>query len=427
MRGLWMARSRLAGLVSLVLSACGPTYGPAFDASLAVEPPEPDAVDAVVFLIGDAGDAERGTSPVLARLRSDVEFWAERIPADSAVTVLFLGDNVYPVGIRDRDHPDFETDSSRLWSQIDVVGGPLARARGVQGLFMAGNHDWGNMAGERGLARLANQEAQIDHARASGLAVRLLPSAGAPGPVVVDLEDRARLVLMDTHWFLQERDARARATFFEALRAGLEGAEGRHLILAAHHPYQSAGPHGDLAPGAKALGLMWLMKKSGTLVQDLNSPIYDDLLRELRASFRTTGRRPLIFAGGHDHSLQVMDPITPDGPRNVLVSGAGSKLTRFAPTDQLRYAATRPGYMTIVFRENRAVDLFVTASAEPEEGPCRGLDGDDLERCVAEGAAEMQIVYSERLVPEGGEPARASTVRGNGAGPRELVPPLPPR
>lgn len=404
MPGSSVTRTVSAGLVASLVLACAPTPGPAFPPMLNVDVAEPGAVDAVVFLIGDAGNALRGTSPVLERLRSEVEYWSERIPTDSAVHVLFLGDNVYPVGIRDRDHPEFPADSSRLWSQIDVVSGPAAVARKAQGSFMAGNHDWGNMAGQGGVARLKNQESQIEQARASGSQVRLLPRAGEPGPVVVDVQDRARLILMDTHWFLQERDAGARAEFFQEVEAGLEGAGDRHLILAAHHPYQSAGPHGALTPGAKALGLLWLMKKSGTLVQDLNSPIYDDLLRELRETFRSTGRRPLIFAGGHDHSLQVMDPTTPDGPRNVLVSGAGSKLTELAPTEELRYAAARPGYMTVLFLENQAVDLFITASASSEEQPCAHAGGRELERCVSEGAAAMEVVYSERIVSELGRP-----------------------
>lgn len=393
------SRAAVAALALAVVAACAPVPAPEFAPAVGVDLPDPEAVDAVVFLVGDAGNAERGTSPVLERLGADVEYWSGHLQRDSSVTVLFLGDNVYPVGIRDRDHSGFVTDSSRLWSQIDVLTGPAARRHGAQGLFMAGNHDWGNMAGEKGLARLRNQEVLIDAARAGGLAVHLVPEAGEPGPVVLDLRDRARLMLMDTHWFLQEPDPGARAAFFEELREGLSGAGDRPLILAAHHPYNSAGPHGALAPGAKALGLLWLMKKSGTLVQDLNSPIYDDLLDEMQASFRTVERRPLIFVGGHDHSLQVMDPATEDDPLHILVSGAGSKLSDLAATEHLRYAATRPGYMAVVFRRDRAVDLFVVAADAAEEGLCAGTVGPEREACVARGAAAMHLVYSERLVP----------------------------
>jgi hypothetical protein len=335
-----------------------------------------------------------------------VEFWSERLAPDSAVTVLFLGDNVYPVGIRDRDHEEFPTDSLRLWSQIEAVTGPAALERGTRGLFLAGNHDWGNMAGERGVARLRNEQAQIDAARAGGLPVWLLPNAGEPGPTVLDLQDRVRLLLVDTHWFLQERSGRARAEFFADLRTGLEEAGDRHVIMAAHHPYETAGPHGALAPGAKAFGLLWLLKKSGTLVQDLNSPIYGDLLSQMRSSFRLVGRRPLVFAAGHDHSLQVLEPATDDGPETVLVSGAGSKLTELAMSPQLRYAAARPGFMTLIFRQNQAVDLFVTA-ADSTEITCPGEPEEERVACVTERAAAMKLVYSERLVPEGGTPSRS--------------------
>jgi hypothetical protein len=418
----------LALATGVVMAACGPGPGPEFRPVLDIDFPEPDAVDAVILLIGDAGQGERGTSPILQRLRSDVEFWSERLAADSAVTVLFLGDNVYPVGVRDRDHRQFPTDSLRLWSQIEVVAGPAALARGTRGLFMAGNHDWGNMAGRRGLARLRNEQEQIDSARGMGLPVWLLPEAGEPGPAVLDLQDRVRLLLMDTHWFLQERSGRARARFFTDLRKGLEEAGDRHVILAAHHPYESAGPHGALAPGAKAFGLLWLMKKSGTLVQDLNSPIYEDLLRQLLSSFRLVERRPLIFAAGHDHSLQVLDPATDYGPETVLVSGAGSKLTDLAVSPQLRYAAARPGYMTLVFRQNEAVDLFVTA-ADSTDVTCPAEPEEARLSCMGDRATAMKLVYSERLVPEGGAPSAvggASEVTDT-AGGRSAPARLPPR
>jgi hypothetical protein len=203
---------------------------------------------------------------------------------------------------------------------------------------------------------------------------------------------------VDTHWFLQERDPGARSVFFGRVRQRLSDAdaEGRHLILAAHHPYQSVGPHGERMPGMKALGLEFLLKKSGTLVQDLNSPIYGDLLLELESSFRDVAR-PLIFAGGHDHSLQVMDPATEYGPRTVLVSGAGSKLSDYADSPHLRYAASRPGYMTVIFRKNGAVDLFVTASASRDVS-CEEETGESRAMCVRDGAAAMRQVYSERLV-----------------------------
>ena len=59
--------------------------------------PVPDApkVDAVLFLLGDAGElTER--SPLSRALAADVERWSAALKRDSAVSVAYLGDMVYP-------------------------------------------------------------------------------------------------------------------------------------------------------------------------------------------------------------------------------------------------------------------------------------------------------------------------------------------
>lgn len=405
--------SRIALWAAIGAAGCSPTLAPEFRGEPPLTFPEPDAVDAVVFLIGDAGAALRGTSPVLRHLGENVEYWSERLVRDSAVTVAFLGDNVYPVGIRDRDTQFFPEDSSRLWSQIDVLDGPFSRARGAAGVFLAGNHDWGNSTGRAGLARLHNQEALLDSARAAGTPVWLLPEAGDPGPQIRDVRSNVRMVALDTHWFLQSPSDLERDAFFERVDRVMEEAEDRHVIMLAHHPYQSAGPHGLLAPGARAVGLMYLMQKSGTLIQDLNSPLYRDFRTRLRAAFRRGGKAPLVFAAGHDHSLQVLDPDTQDGPGTILVSGAGSKLTQLAEADNLRYAAARPGYMALIFRRNEAVDLYVFA-AESADPTCPEEPIEERVVCMDRETAGIQLVYSERLAPEQSIEPMPPTAGGGG-------------
>lgn len=393
------------GLFGGLLLAAGCVTGtpPEFRGDPPMDFPEPDAVDAVVFLIGDAGDATPDNSPVLERLAADVEYWAELLERDSAVTVAFLGDNVYPVGVRDRGQPEFAADSARLWSQIGVLAGPFARERGAAGFFLAGNHDWGNTIGEMGVVRLQNQAALLDSARADGIAVSMVPAPGDPGPWVNDVRSNVRLMAIDTHWFLQSPRAQARNEFFLSVYEAMVAAEDRHLIMLAHHPYQSAGPHGLLTPGDQGLGLMYLMRKSGALVQDLNSPIYNDFRRRLDGTFEQVGRPPLVFAAGHDHSLQVLDPDSEGGPETVLVSGAGSKLTAVADAPELRYAASRPGYMMLIFRSNEAVDLYVVA-APTADPTCPEGEGFDRESCMAETTEGIALVYAERLAPEASLP-----------------------
>lgn len=387
------------GALALGCAACGNATVPDLPPHDPIEVPDPEQVDAVLFLIGDGGATVEGRSPTLVALRRDVEEWSEALARDSAVSVIYPGDIVYPVGLRDRDHPDFETDSVRLWNQIDLVRGPAALEHATLGLFLAGNHDWGNARGDAGLARIRNLEAALVRARTTGPRVALLPEAGSPGPVIRDLRENVRIMLVDTHWFLQPQPEREMDAFFEALAEGLTSAGDRHVIMVQHHPYRSAGPHDALLPGASAFGIQFLLKKTGTLVQDLDSPVYDQFRRRLRATFRETGRPPLIFAGGHDHSLQVLEGLGPDDPGVSVVSGAGSKLTPITDAGGMLYGASRPGYVALFFGSDDSVALYVIAG-DPDRLSCSGITmGEAAEQeCMRAGVDSLRVRWSSLLV-----------------------------
>ncbi len=357
--------------------------------------------------MGDAGVAERGRSPLLRRISEEVDQWAETLPAGS-VAVTFLGDNVYPVGIRDGG-PERAQDSTRLWSQVEVVATDIAVDREVVGLFTPGNHDWGNMVGEEGRERLANEEAMLTRAGEQGIRVELLPSGGLPGPSVRDLGSAVRLVFIDTHWLLQEPGGDWQDGFFAEVASALRGADGRRVVMLAHHPLRSAGPHGALVPAMDAMGLLYLFKKSGTLIQDLNSPVFSVFLGRLREAFARGGGPPLVLAGGHDHSLQVLSPLQPGDPPHLLVSGAGSKLTDISAVPGLRMGVSQPGFMELLFLRGGGVQLRVFA-AGPGDQHCpvgiRGLRSEAararLGLCLERSAAAFRVIYAEDLKPVAG-------------------------
>lgn len=379
-----------------------------FPALASVPVPPPGQVDAVVFLLGDAGAAEQGTSPLLVALKADIERWSALLKRDSAVTVAFLGDNVYPQGVHNRDDPSFPQDSTRLWNQIDLVGGPEATRQATIGLFVTGNHDWGNTTGDAGFERVRNQERMLTAARESGRKVALLPSGGDAGPVFRDLRRNVRIAFFDTHWFLQERSPQLREQFFTRLRQTLDGARDREVILVAHHPYYSAGPHGAIIPGYHTLGVAYVLKEAGALVQDLNSPPYDELLAGLRRTFDTSRKPPLIYAGGHDHSLQVLTGAGEFDPRFVLVSGAGSKSSSIEMASGLVWGGSQPGYMMLVFRKDDAVDLYVVGGNE-KDLKCAGSE-DAIRECMNDGVNSFKIVYSASLLGPSKQPRELAAV-----------------
>ncbi|MDH3223259.1 MAG: hypothetical protein OEO23_06045, partial [Gemmatimonadota bacterium] len=276
----------------------------------------------------------------------------------------------------------------------------------VVGLFTPGNHDWGNMVGDEGRARLANEEAMLTRARAQGLRVELLPGGGFPGPVVRDLGPAVRLVFIDTNLVLQEPTGDWHDEFFAGISSALLGAAGRQTIVLAHHPLRSAGPHGALVPAMNAMGLLYLFKKSGTLIQDLNSPVFSVFLERLREAFAAGGGPPLVVAGGHDHSLQVLSPRESGDPPHLLVSGAGSKLTDIAVVPGLRMGLSRPGFMALVFRRGGGVQLRVFAGGPGDQHCPVGVQGPGseaararLDRCLHRSAAAFRVVYAEDLSP----------------------------
>lgn len=385
-----MKRSSLVVIqiaAALLVGACGrQAYVPREIQTL--PEPDPAEVAAVLFLVGDAGAASVETTPLLHRLRRDVEAWSAALSADSAVTVLFLGDNVYPSGVRDPGSDDFTRDTTYLAAQAWAVDGPSARAHGTRGIFLPGNHDWGNLAGLPGVERLKNEERVLDAWAAAGRTVSLRPEAGSPGPVTVAVGP-ATVVLLDTEWWLQSDDSVAKAATIDSLEAVLWGARGETTLVAAHHPLVSVGPHGARGAGSPA----GLLSRAGALVQDLNSAPYEELRRELSRAFRET-ERPLAYAAGHDHTLQVLHTAGPGQPGWTLVSGAGSKLENISDADALEWAAAKPGFMRLVFLRDGGVQLFV------EAGPASTLScgsGPRLGSCMSEAVAAYTTVHAERL------------------------------
>ncbi len=359
--------------------------------------PPIDEVESVTFLVGDAGKTIPDRSPLLEAMRHDIENWAAVLDP-GAVSVLFLGDLVYPVGVRDRSHPQYVQDSTRLWNQIELLAGPNARERGAAGWFVPGNHDWGNTSGTAGLDRIVNLDRELSRARSVGIRAELQPPFGGAGPSIVDVGRHLRVAMVDTHWFLQNRSRERTEGFIAGVRGALRTAGDRHVLIAAHHPYRSVGPHGA-TPLDPAWGVGFVLRKSGAIVQDLNSTVYAELLHRMQSVFAVAERPPLIFAGGHDHSLQVLEGETVRDPVHVLVSGAGSKVSSIEGSPQLAFGAARPGYMKLVTTRDGGITLFVVAG-DPERLVCPEAEPERTE-CMVSAGNDFEIVFAKRLAEPG--------------------------
>jgi hypothetical protein len=352
-------------------------------------PPAPTQlleVSAVLYLIGDAGEVTR-ESPVIVRLKREV---AQR-SQDSEVVVAFLGDNVYSSGLHEPEHPSHQEDVEHLEAQIDVLRGTRAK-----GIFIPGNHDWG-YSGERGLAQIQRQGAYLTAAAKGGVDVALTPAAGCPGPALLPLGASVLLVMLETDLWLRDQapvEGCANASLEQALVA-LRGAlqenaagDGRHVVVLAHHPLRSRGPHGGhfstrdyLFPLTNLWGPLYIpiplvypmVRSLGSSSEDLANPRYTRIREQLAAVFSEFPDNPLVYAAGHEHNLQVFEG-DGYGVGYILVSGAGSKLSDVGKGDALFVAGKQQrehGYMRLEFLKDGRVLLSVitdgTASCEDPE------------------------------------------------------------
>lgn len=346
-------------------------------------------VESVTFLIGDMGKASWENSPLAHFVAQQVDAWSRDIGTDSAVSVVFLGDNIYPSGMHDPADKLYLSDSTAIDTQIRILSGPGAIANKARGIFIAGNHDWGHMFGPDGEKRLKNQEDWISRRRAGGINVRFLPPAATPGPGIVDVGRHLRMLFIDTAWWLLSADKNEKDRLMARLHAALAQRGARNVMIAAHHPMRSASSHGGLTSFWSAFGVKWLLQKSGAALQDLNSLPYRDLLSRLDATFNAAGP-PLIFVGGHDHNLQVMQGINETEPRFILVTGAGSKSSKIGHAEGMLFRASEPGFMQVVVKKNGTVDLYVWAA------PAQYLTCADAQ-CVADGVAAFRYRFGQPL------------------------------
>lgn len=335
-------------------------------------PPAPPLADVEtsLYLIGDAGAPDPAGEPVLRAVAAD-------IGASTAGQrmLLFLGDNVYPRGFPEADDPDRPEAERRLSTLISV-----ARETRTPAIFIPGNHDWNYGAGgevDRILRAIRFGQGL------AGDSVRFLPEDACPGPEVVDVSDRIRVIAIDTQWWLLENpfegtpeacETRSAAGFVAALRDDLETANGRQVVVVGHHPLTSGGPHGGyfslrqhIFPLTEVWDWAWiplpvlgsiypLARRSGISDQDMSGSRYRAMREAIEDVF--AANQPLLYAGGHDHSLQVS---TATEARYHVVSGAGiyhHESPVHAGTGTL-FAESEAGYMRLDFGAGGGVRLAV--------------------------------------------------------------------
>jgi hypothetical protein len=290
-----------------------------------------------VILIGDGGTpAARDETLAL------VGVWGDAHP--DRTTAVFLGDNVYPAGIQGAG-PARARGEAILLQQI--------QATRAHKLFVPGNHDWGYEQFRQGTpAILKNQQQFIDEHKEQR--VDFEPREGCPGPTAVPVLEPEReipggltIIALDLYWwFLPEAKRpvcdgiKTTEDFITKLRAELAARHGENVVVVAHHPIRSGGPHGGFTRGFWTdLGVSIFYKFYS--LQDQIEPTYHEMVRVLGEVLAENP--PLAMVGGHDHSLQILEG--GDSARLIVVSGASSEVTRVTAIEGTLFAHAHRGFV----------------------------------------------------------------------------------
>jgi Outer membrane protein/protective antigen OMA87 len=320
-----------------------------------------DSVSARIILVGDAGALVNGTHPVVSAIKNYMH-------PDKKTTIVYLGDNLYKIGLPDEAHVNYVLSRSVLDSQMAVAENTPARV-----YFIPGNHDWEN-GGTFGWDALLRQEAYINSMSEKN--VHFIPSEGCPGPVEVPLSDEATMIVFDSQWWLHRHvkpgvdwdcECKTESEFTIALSEMLRKNYNKLVILACHHPFMSNGIHGGyfglkqhvfpLTDWRKKLyiplpviGSIYPISRSvfGSH-QDMNYPAYQNMIDQVQKVAKDHPH--LIYATGHDHSLQLLK----DTLHHYIVSGSGCQTSRVEDSRRSIFTRDSMGYAVVEVSKNKHV------------------------------------------------------------------------
>jgi hypothetical protein len=347
-------------------------------ATLAPAPAAPmDSIELALFLIGDAGSKRYDGEPVLQELTRQADSFRS-----VRQYVVFLGDNVYPRGVPPAGEPMRNDAERKLAAQVQAI-----RKGAGAGILVPGNHDW-DRQGRNGWDAIRRQDTLVQ--QLGGEQVRLLPHGGCPGPEVVDVGDRVRVIALDSEWWVHNHvkpsgagspcPTRTEQEVTDSLLGALRDKGSRYAVVVDHHPLRSGGEHGGsftladhIFPLRNVKSWLWiplpiigslypLARQNGVTNQDLSGRKYTRMVRALEAVFAQYP--PLVMASGHDHDLQVIRGNRPEitNAGYQLVSGAGilghTGLVR--RVDGSLFERDAAGFMRLDFTRDGRVRLAVT-------------------------------------------------------------------
>ncbi|MDN5203902.1 BamA/TamA family outer membrane protein [Fulvivirgaceae bacterium BMA10] len=336
-----------------------------------------DSLLHTIYLIGDAGEPAPGIHLDQNLLLLENQLMA----SGEKSTVIFLGDNIYPMGLPEKNHHSRKSAERKINEQIEIV-----KKYEGQIAFIPGNHDW-KKGKRKGHAYILNQEEYVENALDS--ANVFLPDGGCPGPVEIHPNEEMVIIILDTQWFLHpwekpeeesDCDAKSSVEVFVKLEDVLRRNSHKKIVIAAHHPMYTYGIHGgkstfkqhlfpltDMSDGLyiplPVIGSIYpLYRKYIGNIQDATNARYKVMRRAMISLFEQYPN--LIYASGHEHSLQYIT----NNKVHYVVSGSGSKTTPVKQGKYAKFVQSKKGFARINYYTNGDVKLEMWSPTADKKG-----------------------------------------------------------
>jgi hypothetical protein len=337
-----------------VFSACSPEINKVYYAK--DEPtenfgyPEEKKIERSFYLLGDGGySPPGGSSKGLLAFKK----YIDSVKQVGNYTI-FIGDNIYPVGLVPEDHPERELGEYRLDAQIDAVENYDGNL-----FFIAGNHDWYG-EGLIGLQR------QADYLREKlGRDDVFYPEPGC-GLASFEVTENIQVIVAETQWFLEDwnkhpkinsgcPDIKTREAFFQEINNELKKNQTKTVVFVIHHPLYTNGLHGGkfgwnnhLYPTQRKIPLPilgtlanFIRTTGGVTSTDTQNERYKGMRKRIETIASRWGN--VIFVAGHEHSLQYIE----HDHIKQIVSGSASKASYVGLGNDGLFAHSGQGFATL--------------------------------------------------------------------------------
>ncbi len=280
----------------------------------------------------------------------------QSVDPDVKTDVFFVGDFTDNDGIRNKPKKKNENRLKSFKRIKKETNGKL--------FFLSGDRDWDN-SGPNGKKKVKHLEDYIEGKLK--LKKSFIPSNACPGPFVMERDKRTTIIAINSQWFMHPHE-RPEAPdtdcsilfendFWEELESLLDDAHGKNVIITAHHPIYSSGPHGGEKLGWKHFipiyGQVYAAyKQFDGSSRDLSNPRYNHYVERMRSLIHD--HKSVLYVSGHDFFNTVLEY---DGNYYINTSVA-KKTTGFRKNKHIVFGESKAGFVQLNLFKNGQVDLL---------------------------------------------------------------------